>query len=126
MAEPLPPAETIDESRALRHAPPFETPEEARRRVVERMCHQAAAKHRNGSGNGKAKRLNGKNGHAPAAPAPDPVNWAQVIGQQAAEIELRHEQRLQKVKEYTVALFAKSGGLRESDLTALAKGLVPF
>jgi hypothetical protein len=71
-----------------------------------------------------AQRLNGRsNGHAPAA---DQTNWAQVIGEMAAQQELSCRRQIEAVKEYLTDLVAKSGGLRESDITALAQGLVPF
>jgi hypothetical protein len=71
-----------------------------------------------------AQRLNGKgNGHAPAT---DQTNWAQVIGEMAAQQELSCRRQIEAVKEWVTELVAKSGGLRESDITALAQGLVPF
>jgi hypothetical protein len=61
-----------------------------------------------------AARMNGNsNGHARPIDQP---NWAQVI----AETELRCERQIATLKE------EKSSGLNDSDITALAKGLVPY
>jgi hypothetical protein len=61
-----------------------------------------------------AARLNGSNGHAAAPP-----NWAQLI----AESEVRFERQLAALRDDRAA---KSGGLGDGDLRALAEGLVPW
>jgi hypothetical protein len=66
---------------------------------------------------GSASRLNG-NSHVPI----DRPNWAQVI----AESELRCERQIATLKEDVTDHAAKSGGLGNGEITALAQGLVPF
>ncbi len=102
MAEPLP-----------------ETIEEARRRAVERMRQQAA--------NGHAPAVRRSNGHAPSAT--DPVNWAQIIGQQAAATELRFEREIATLREHVITeLAAKptevvATGLSDDVVATLAKAV---
>jgi hypothetical protein len=146
MAEPLP-VETADnvfertaaEIAALRSYQPKTRAEERRRstelvrlkrtqldlaqRVIEENAARKIAEVAGNDHANAAPRLNGSNGHAPAT---DQTNWAQVIGEMAAQQELSCRRQIEAVKEYLTDLVAKSGGLRESDITALAQGLVPF
>jgi hypothetical protein len=95
----------------MAYEPTPETIEEARRRSVERL-----------KANGHvARRLNGHD-HAPAAPAAE-INWAQVIGQVAAEQELSCDRKILAFKEHVTELIAKnSGGISDGEINALAKG----
>jgi hypothetical protein len=66
--------------------------------------HAKPAQHLNGNGNGHAA----------------PANWAQLL----AEQEVRFERQIAALKDDLVA--KSGGGLGDGEITALAKGLVPF